>query len=488
MACPLRRGLAESGLLVHHATAFSDGADAVLGDIPLDPGSPPGFLSDGVRVWAEQRRERLAAGGGLELHDLVGGHLAVRRTVFEALGGFDENFTSGGSFGNEDLDFGVRLKDGYAIRFEPRAICRQRYIVDAQTLLRRSREVGQADARLAAKHAERAGELLAANEARRPLIRFGVRPLARVPGAVGALTWLAVRSSQHSTRWAQRVFYLARQAQYWAGVRQGDRGGRLLVLCYHALVDLRADPVLGEYGIPPHVLAAQLDRLRARGHCFVGGETVARFLARESGLPPKAVLVTFDDCYAELLDGVREVLRPRGIPALAFAVVGEVGGSNAWDQAIGARALPLLGREGLQELTALGVEVGCHARTHRLMTELTDRELVQETAGAADEIAALGLPRPRFFAYPHGEHDARVRRAVRSAGFAAAFGLTSAYARAGHSPFAVPRIEVLASDGPGRFALKTRAPRVARAIAAVGATVRWPFSRVRARLALIRGA
>ena len=221
----------------------------------------------------------------------------------------------------------------------------------------------------------------------------------------------------------------------------------ILVLCYHAIADLSGDPVLADYGIDRDSFSAQLDDLTARGFTFVTPDDLLALLDGGRSVPPKAVLLTFDDCYEELADVARAVLEPRGIE---------------WDQAIGARTLRLLDGAGLKELRRHGVEIGCHSRSHRPMPSVARQDLADELEGAATDIAALGLPRPRFFAYPHGQHDEAVRAAARSAGFAAAFGLLSRRVTPESDRFALPRVEILARDRGWRFRFKTSYPRLVR--------------------------
>jgi peptidoglycan/xylan/chitin deacetylase (PgdA/CDA1 family)/GT2 family glycosyltransferase len=457
--------IAEPDLLARHAEHHAAGAAAVLGHIPLDPASPPGFLAEGVRAWAEARCERLRGGGRLELHDLLTGQLSVRRAVFEALGGFDEAFTAGGSFGNEDLDFGLRLLAEHEVRFAPDAVSRQRYVVTPERLLRQSYDAGRADALIARKHPGRAAEVFAAASPDRPGVKPLARALARVPGAPQVLARLARSAVERpgAGKTAERLFLIARRTLYWSGMRRGERaGGALLVLCYHAIADLSDDPVMAEYGVPPAEFARQLDALAAKGFAFVSPDDLRRFLAGEADLPQPAILLTFDDCYRELPTIAREILVPRAIPALAFAVAGRV--TNAWDEAIGARPRPLLDGAGLAELAAAGVEIGAHSATHRQLTGLSEAELESETRGAADALA-VAVPRPRFYAYPYGAHNAAARRAVEAAGYGAAFALEGGPVRRSSPRFALPRIEILARDRGWRFAAKTRFPRLARLLA-----------------------
>jgi len=236
---------------------------------------------------------------------------------------------------------------------------------------------------------------------------------------------------------------------------------RILVLCYHAISDLSGDSILAEYGVPPTVFERQLDYLFARGFSFVSPDDLVGFLSRKTKVPERAVLLTFDDCYEELVDVARAILQPRDIRAIAFAVSGMASGTNEWDQRIGARQLQLLDSTGLRELRELGVEIGCHSRSHRCLPTLSDQELDEETRMAADDIEGMGLPRPRFLAFPHGEHDVRSRIAVQRAGFTAAFGLSRKRVVPNSDPFALPRLEILARDDEWRFRLKTHWPRMA---------------------------
>ncbi len=447
--------ICEPDIVAQHAASHAEGADAVLGDIPLDPASPPGPLARAVGQGAERRREALGKGAPLTLHDLLTGQLSVKRAVFEALGGFDERFTAGGSFGNEDLDFGVRLLERHDVRYNPRAISRQRYVVTPRGYLRQWREAGAADVHFAYKHPTQARALFEAHGRSSRRSRL-LRALSAVPGVTSLAGATAVPLTRALGSWAAGLLFAARDLAYWRGVREASARG-IAVLCYHAVADLSGDPVLAEYGIAPDAFARQLDALREGGVRFVGPDELLAFLDRGLPLPRGSALLTFDDCYAELPAVARGILRPRGIPAVAFAVAGMVGGANDWDRPLGARALPLADAAGLAELADLGVEIGCHSLGHRDLKGLPEAELAAETAGAADVIETLGLPRPRLFAYPYGELDGAAKAAVRRAGFRAGLGLDRRPVTRRSDRYALPRFEVLAS-APTEQVLRSAAP------------------------------
>jgi glycosyltransferase involved in cell wall biosynthesis/peptidoglycan/xylan/chitin deacetylase (PgdA/CDA1 family) len=453
-------------LVKEHARLHREGADAVVGDTPIDPDSPAGFLPESVARWIASTSVK----SPLSPFDVFSGQLSVRRSVFEALGGFDTAFTAAAAFGNEDADFGVRLLARHDVRHNPAAISRQYYMVTPRQFMERAPRAVAADVHFVRKHPQLARELFERKGFSRPLTRFVYRPLARVPLLPGLITQLAVwvadfalKSAFRSSRMVAQFFSGARSLAYWSALRASGWvpfSDRLLVLCYHAIEDQSDDPVLAPYGVPPGQFAEQLDALTSRGFSFVSPAQLGAFLASNAPLPRRPVLLTFDDGYADLVGVARDVLRPRGIEALAFVVTAFESSTNEWDQAYGAETINLLSAEERIELASMGVEIGSHSRTHREMPLLEGPEQTDEAASSADDLVASGLPRPRFFAYPFGFSDEGSKDAVRKAGYSAAFGCRSDWVKRGSDPFELPRVIILASDGSWRFRMKVRAPRL----------------------------
>jgi GT2 family glycosyltransferase/peptidoglycan/xylan/chitin deacetylase (PgdA/CDA1 family) len=453
---------ADPQLLAEHDRSHRDGADAVMGDLPLDPSSPPNLLSWGVGFWAQTRCERLSAPEAeIRLDDLLTGQMSVSRQTYDELGGFDVGFTRDGLFGGEDIDFGYRLLgSGKRVVFNPRAITYQYYDVGPAEYLRRARETGRSDWELVAKHPELAERLQASPRFTSRRSRLLLEPFLRLPAAFSwplrAGACALVRSRLNTPR-LRRLFFAMRTLEYQRGRRAAERdtaSGSALVLAYHSLSDLRGDPVLAQYGITPDSFAAQLDMLAARGRQFVDLDLLLAAVEGRAPLPPKATLVSFDDAYADLLPAAPEILSRRGIPAVVFAVSGQIGGSNEWDRHLGAPELPLLDADGLRTLTEAGIEIGSHTVNHPQLTKVAEATVAKELVDSAQEIEAAGLPRPRAFAYPHGEWSPAIATAAEAAGYSAAFTIDCGTVQAGSDRNALPRIEVLASDTPRRLRLK----------------------------------
>jgi glycosyltransferase involved in cell wall biosynthesis/peptidoglycan/xylan/chitin deacetylase (PgdA/CDA1 family) len=469
---------ADPALLHEHGRLHRDGADAVIGDTPIHADSPAGFLPESVARWIGSTTVK----SPLSPFDVFSGQLSVRRSVFESLGGFDRRFTSGAAFGNEDADFGVRLLAHHDVRHNPAAISRQMYVVTPRQFMDRARRAVAADVQFVRKHPQLARELFERKGLSQPLARFVYRPLARIPLLPKLITKLAVwagdmalKSRFRSSRMIARFFSGARSLAYWSALRRANWrpfSDKLLVLCYHAIEDQSDDPVLAPYGVPPTLFNEQLDWLTRHGFSFVTPDQFAAYINSNAPLPRRPVLITFDDGYESLLDLARNVLQPRAIPALAFTVTGMASATNEWDQAYGSGRMKLLAPDQLRDLAASDVEVGSHSRSHREMPLLDGSEQEEEAAGSADDLAANGLPRPRFFAYPFTFADVASKAAVRQAGYCAAFGGPVGWVTRRSDPLALPRVMILASDRGWRFQLKVQAPRVFAKLAWLRESVR----------------
>jgi GT2 family glycosyltransferase/peptidoglycan/xylan/chitin deacetylase (PgdA/CDA1 family) len=461
---------AHPSLLAEHDRSHREGADLVVGDMPLHRDSPVNLLSWGVGFWASSRRERLIAPGAEPgADDLLTGQMSIARQAFRQVGGFDSSFTREGLFGGEDIDFGLRVvKAGLVVVYNPAAISYQYYDVDPAAYLRRARETGRSEEELVLKHPEQTSRIEQGPAFHTRRSRWLLGPLVLAPGAFSwplrtAVTALVRGGRQEAL--VRRLFFGLRTMEHLRGVRQARKGasraGGVAILAYHAVADLGDDPVLSEYGIAPGRLAAQLDALAAGGWSFVDLDALLAALDGRRNLPSRAALVTFDDCYTDLLSDGCPVLAERHIPAIAFAVAGLTGGVNEWDRPLGARQLRLLDADGLRELASAGIEVGSHTMTHRPLPRLEEKEIVTEVAESARRLGSFGLPRPRALSYPHGESSPAIQSATREAGYQVAFTVTPGIADRGASRWALPRVEVLASDSVRMLKLKL-------------ATARWP--------------
>ena len=215
--------ICDPDLVQQHARLHQEGADAVTGNIPIHPDSPPGILTDAVASAADwEQRSQLTP------FEIYSGQLSVKKSAFDALGGFDEEFCAGGSYGNEDVEFGARLLERFDVRHNPAAISRQLNFVSAREFMDRASQLAVADLKLAAKHPELGRQLFFHRVARRSRFQrltyriFSASPAAAglAAGAMVRLSELALGTRFRSSPLLARAFIGACSIAYWSNVRK----------------------------------------------------------------------------------------------------------------------------------------------------------------------------------------------------------------------------------------------------------------------------
>jgi peptidoglycan/xylan/chitin deacetylase (PgdA/CDA1 family) len=250
------------------------------------------------------------------------------------------------------------------------------------------------------------------------------------------------------------------------------------VLMYHSLSERAARP-FRRYAMPPRRFEEHLAYLRAAGYVGLTADRFGEALAGDaSALPARPVVITFDDGYADFHAHALPALERHGFPATVFVTTGYVGGTSRWMRRDGEGDRPMMTWEQLADAAGRGIECGAHSHTHPELDTLPAAEAWEEIV-RPKQLLEERLGRPvRTFAYPHGCHDATVRRLVLAAGYAAGYSSIHALSSTDDDRFALARIEVTADTSAERLAdllagrglvvaprperLRTRARRLAR--------------------------
>jgi peptidoglycan/xylan/chitin deacetylase (PgdA/CDA1 family) len=120
---------------------------------------------------------------------------------------------------------------------------------------------------------------------------------------------------------------LRRQARRWLKYRLRSRA---LILMYHRVTELPNDPYL--LAVRPDHFAEQMQGIRK--HCIPMRLKELVEALRERKVPNRAVVVTFDDGYADNLHEAKAVLEHYEVPATVFVTAGQVGSGREfwWDE------------------------------------------------------------------------------------------------------------------------------------------------------------
>jgi peptidoglycan/xylan/chitin deacetylase (PgdA/CDA1 family) len=231
------------------------------------------------------------------------------------------------------------------------------------------------------------------------------------------------------------------------------------VLAYHLVDDAPLAQFHGRYTRAMTVSVESFDRqmaaLHAHGYRTVSPYDVYRAMAGVAKLPARAVVLTFDDGYADNYTNVFPVLKRHGFTATFFVITHMIGnrGYMTWTE--------------LAKMRAAGMFVESHTVTHPPLAKIAVAaarvELIKSRAVLRQ---MLGVD-SRVLCYPFGSYDAAVVKEARAAGYIMAFTTRLGKRMEPQDVFALPRVGVgshemvstfLASLAVGPSAADPRAP------------------------------
>ncbi|MEV1050617.1 polysaccharide deacetylase family protein [Streptomyces sp. NPDC049887] len=218
------------------------------------------------------------------------------------------------------------------------------------------------------------------------------------------------------------------------------------ILMYHAIAH-RPAPAVHGLSVAPDAFAEQMELLGERGFTPVTTAGLGRAWRHGEPLPPRPVLITFDDGYEGVHRHALPVLDGLGFASTLFVSTGWLRGAHEE----GGAPDTMLDWGQVRELAAAGTEIGGHSHTHPQLDQLDDRRLRFESLRCREVIAAEVGEAPVSFAYPYGYSSRRVRQAVRAAGFAQSLAVGNALARRRQGPYALERVTVRRSTDAAEF-------------------------------------
>lgn len=224
---------------------------------------------------------------------------------------------------------------------------------------------------------------------------------------------------------------------------------RVPILMYHYVSEPPedADRYRRDLSVTPEQFDRQLRWLRDNGYTVVSLEDLARALRVGTRLPPRPIVLTFDDGYADAYERAFPLLKKHGMTASFFVVTEWIDEGRAgyltWDQA--------------REMAAAGMSIQSHSRTHPDLSRGCDYDcLVYQVLGSVQTIEAEIGVRPRFFCYPSGRYNGEVMQVLEQVGIVAAVTTHGGTLHVSERPLQLARVRVRGTTDLGDFAWMVR--------------------------------
>jgi GT2 family glycosyltransferase len=209
--------------------SLDDGPDVVLARTRVGDWVPDGLLAREQRAW-DAHGALVASTGSLSAVDVHFAATGVRRSCFEAVGGFDASFTGPGIWGNEDIELAHRLLDGgYRVVCSPDIVVAVDCVTDPLVALHRARALGRSDVRFARKHPACAPRLFRTGMQRARIQRAVGSLVLAAPSAAALLRPLrrfvvAAIGRGHAGALLYRLWLVVWAVEWWSGVLEEGGG------------------------------------------------------------------------------------------------------------------------------------------------------------------------------------------------------------------------------------------------------------------------
>lgn len=216
------------------------------------------------------------------------------------------------------------------------------------------------------------------------------------------------------------------------------------ILSYHSIDDL-GTPL----SVSPRLFAQQMEMIAAEGCTTLTMREVSKHFTRRSKFPKRALAITFDDGFENVLTNALPILAKHKLKATVFIITGMAGKRTAWtDRGKVLPSLPILDWPQVAQLHRAEVEIGAHSITHGFLTQYTDADLHDELSLPKEELESRLNTTIQSFAYPQGDYDPRVVSAVQQAGYSTAVTVDQGRATPNSHPLKLPRLLVSNNTSP----------------------------------------
>lgn len=219
-----------------------------------------------------------------------------------------------------------------------------------------------------------------------------------------------------------------------------------IVLCYHVVESPSDTP----FAISRAQFVQQMQYLASTGYKVIPLSQLMDYLhGKRDSLPENAVVITVDDGWRCTYSEIYPVMKQFKFPFTAFIYpkfVNQSAYAVTWKQ--------------VREMADNGVDIQSHTYSHSFLSERRHGRLsaaqyvrwLQTELVESKKVIEEETGRPvKYLAYPYGDYDENVERAVSDAGYEGAFTCNYGASKRGQDPFKLRRVMVFGNTSFASF-------------------------------------
>ena len=217
---------------------------------------------------------------------------------------------------------------------------------------------------------------------------------------------------------------------------------RVPVLFYHKInVPSPKAKIKGLY-VTPGSFLNQMRYLKWRGYSTISLDELLKGLNSEAELPPRPIVLTFDDGYEDNYTYAFPILKKFGFTATIFLVTRDIGRLPDWPDSEEKIQEPILSWEQIKEMADYGISFQSHTHTHPSLHKL-DRQKIKEEVVTSKKIIEKKLKnKVNFLCYPYGHFNFKVEQVLKEADYKGALTTKRGLVRDGDNPYSLSRIGI----------------------------------------------
>jgi peptidoglycan/xylan/chitin deacetylase (PgdA/CDA1 family) len=202
------------------------------------------------------------------------------------------------------------------------------------------------------------------------------------------------------------------------------------ILLYHRIAEPPSpNSADARYYMPVVDFQWQMQALKDWGYTTISISLLVEAITRGALLPPRPVVISFDDGDASVYENAYPVMQSFGFTGVMYLVWNYIGAGGYMDDG------------QIQAMIVGGWEIGSHSMSHPHLPAVHDQVYFEAAQSKTRLQSAFGVVVDTF-AYPFGEIDPFVSGKVQEYGYKAAMGLGTQYIHNLDTLFYLNRIEV----------------------------------------------